>query len=157
MWSDEDWVVVEEMTRQGESAAAIASVIGSTAKSVAKLRADRHIFAADGCCRHCGEPVAYEGRGRRPTYCSETCRNAYRKSQAPAPEERECGHCRGVMTSPRRRYCSRRCSQSAWYHRARDDESVIARRRLAVLRYQAVNRVAKRILDADQDQIEAVD
>ena len=28
----------------------------------------------EGCCSWCGKPVAYKGRGRKPKYCSRSCR-----------------------------------------------------------------------------------
>src|SRR5438045_2582233 len=71
-WTDEDFVVLEQMTLEGKSAKEIAEVIGASEGSVLKYRQTKGFVQRPTHC-YCGNLLTSAKTGRPPRYCSKRC------------------------------------------------------------------------------------
>ena len=116
--------------REGHSNREIAQLIGRTESTtnVMFYRLGLHRGASN--CLSCGAVLAQPAVGRKRRYCNEDCRTSQDRARLRDDREslldpaRGCAYCGRTIPLDRQRrgsstvlYCSRPCSQDAWYQR----------------------------------------
>lgn len=116
--TDTQKIRIERMRKNGMEFSEIAEATGTSVDSVRMHCKRMGIEPARDkvdCCLSCGAPLVRKGAGRKPIYCSETCRvrgwYAIRRSTGKGCVTIKCANCgkEFFALSNDRKYCSHEC------------------------------------------------
>lgn len=129
-WTESDLQEASALMREGRSNKEIAELIGRTESTTNVMFYRLGLNRGASNCLHCAAPLPQPDVGRKRRYCDENCRTAEERTQRLVTREttidpdRQCPYCNGAIPLERQRrgssvvvYCSRTCSQDAWYAR----------------------------------------
>lgn len=98
------------------------------ARSFKKARLHAATRPAHGNCEFCGSPFIWNGAGTRKRFCSRKC-NARHYGRPRNERHTHCLQCNTpIPTVPPRKYCSKRCSSTAYWENNKDRKREHGRR-----------------------------
>lgn len=115
---------------------------GRTPAAVYNRRRKLGLRGGSPQCLLCGAPLEQKA-GRPRLFCSQKCSNWWETELRYGHQGRQVGACpqcgQAFERGPKAIYCSRRCSQRAWYERAKAVDGSMAKRYRRTARYEAAH------------------
>ena len=155
-WTEADIAVLRTMTEERRPTRDISAALGRSEAAIYKMRERLGMVAQPPRCEFCRGPMPpRKALGRVARLCSDKCRSdydwAYEENARIDARPRTCEHCHAPLDylhARAVRYCSRACSNRAWWERARTDPVIVQTRRARVLEWRhAVSTGVQRVAD----------
>ncbi len=136
-WTRSDWATLRRMVRAGAPVEEIADAIGTTVACVYNRKRQAGLVKARNTCLHCRARLTQNtSGGRKKVYCNRRCA-AHHRQPLLGVRKFTCTECgKAFKSRQEKKYCTRACSQRAWYKRVKDDPAFKKQRNRNTLRWR---------------------